>query len=69
MSLIAKLFGQCGKLRFEFVLYDGREGTGTINIESFNNDTAEIKEHIKNAIFVEEGYRVKSVTIIGFTNG
>ena len=67
MGILAKLFGDCGKVRFEIVKENGEKGTGTMHIESFNNSKEEIEEVIKNAIFVDEGIRCKSIKIIGFS--
>ena len=66
MSILARLFGDCGKIRFEIVKEDGEKGTGTMYIESFNNSNEEIEEYIKNVLFVDEGWRCKSIKIIGF---
>lgn len=66
MSLLTKLFGQHGVVRFEYETYNNEVGTGKMNVEMFNVDNDEAAEEIKNIMFVETGVRVKELRITGF---
>lgn len=66
MSWLAKLFGDCGVVRFKCVTFEGDCYTGKMSIESFNNSIEEVEEKIKNFLFVEKGVRCKTVKIIGY---
>ena len=67
MGILAKLFGYCGKIRFEGITEDNRRFTGTIEIESFNYSNQELEEKLKNIVYVEEGIRVKELKIVALT--
>ena len=43
MGFLARWFGDCVKVRFEGVAVDGRDFTGMVEIESFNNSKEEIE--------------------------
>jgi hypothetical protein len=66
MGWLSKLFGDCGKVRFEGETVDGREFGGTTEIESFNNSKEEIEEKLKDIFYVEKGVRVKTLRITAF---
>lgn len=66
-GFIAKAFGDCGTVRFEFTTDDGQSGTGKMSIESLGNSKEEVEEYVKNAVFVDKGIVCKTVNIIGFS--
>jgi hypothetical protein len=66
MSILAKLLGDCGKVRFEGITTDGVEFSGKIYIESFNNDRSEIEEELKNVFFIETGKVAKELHVVAF---
>ena len=70
MSLLTKLFGQEGTVRFQVIGEDGsQQGVGKIRIESINNSKEEIEEYIKNALWVDKGIKCGGIKIIGFVEG
>lgn len=66
MGILARLFGDCGKVRFEGTTYDGREFSGKTEIESFNNSVSEVEEKLKEMVYVETGEYVKELHITAF---
>ena len=66
MGILAKLFGDCGKVRFEGVTDDGVEFSGKVEIESFNNSKEELEEKLKDIMYVETGKRVRELKITAF---
>lgn len=67
MSILSKLFGYEGKIRFKCITVDGIAGEGTTFLETFNMDKKEIEEKMKEVIYVETGRRIVSVNIVGMT--
>lgn len=66
MSVLTKLFGDIGTVRFEGVTTDGQEFAGKTDIESFNNSRDELEEKLKDIIYVESGKRVRTIKITAF---
>ena len=66
MSILAKLFGDCGKVRFEGVTEDGVEFSGKVEIESFNNSRDELEQKLKDIVYVETGKRARELKITAF---
>lgn len=66
MGLLTRLFGQVGTARIEGELEDGRTFSGKVEIETIGNTLAEVEAHLKNALFVEKGWRVRRVEVVGF---
>ncbi len=66
MGFLARLFGDCGTVRFEGTTFDGRHFKGKTDIESFGMSKEEIEAELKNALFVKNGVRAKELRIIGF---
>ena len=66
MGFFARLLGNEGRVRFSFECFDGRTGTGKCSISTIGVSKEEIEEKLKEAVFVEHGVRVKTLTIIGF---
>lgn len=66
MGLITKLFGQSGKVRFEFETMDGQTISAKTRVEMFNIGEDELKQKLKELVYVETGHRVKSLQILGF---
>ena len=69
MSWLAKLFGQCGKIRYEVIFEDGSKATVKQTIEAFGIDNDELIVRLKDSIYVETGKPVKSITLLGFSKG
>lgn len=68
MGLLTRLFGDYGKVRFEGVCEDGTSFTGKTVIESFNNNTEELEEKLKEMMFIEYGKPIKTLKIVGYVN-
>lgn len=66
MGLLARLFGDVGKVRFKAVNEIDLVYEGTIKIESFNNSREEVEEKIRQILMVETGQYFKKVQIIAF---
>lgn len=66
MKWLTRLFGYSGRVRFEGISTDGHKYTGKMNIEAVGIDGDELKDCIKNIIFVERGVRLKSINILGY---
>jgi len=66
MSWLAKWFGQVGRISFTGTTKDGRTFDGKVDIEAFNVSNKEVESKLKDALFVEYGVEVKSVTVTGF---
>ena len=67
MGFLSKLFGYCGKVRFEGMTLDGKEFSGSVEIETFNMDNKAVEEKLKNICFVEYGWKVKELRIVAAT--
>lgn len=67
MGILAKLFGNSGKIRFEGVTIEGKTFTGTMRIESLFMTKEEIEEELKNLLRVEKNITVKQLQIVAFT--
>lgn len=67
MSLLSRLFGYEGKVRFQGATACGKPFTGTIKIESVGYDKGELEERLKDILFVEFGKRIQEVKIIAMT--
>jgi hypothetical protein len=67
MGILSKLFGYEGKVRFKGITNEGKKFTGKVEVETFNMNNKEIEEKIKNYLFVEYGYEIRELTIIGMT--
>lgn len=66
MGILARLFGDCGKVRFEGVTEDGVEFSGKIEIESFNNSREDLEQKLKDIFYVETGKRARELKITAF---
>ena len=66
MGILARWFGDVGKVRFEGEALDGSKFSGTMEIESFNNSKEELEERLKDVVYVEYGRRVRTLKIIAF---
>lgn len=66
MGILTRLFGQKGKVRFTFTTTTGEEYTAKMEVEMFNIGESELKEKLKEIVFVELGKRVSTIKIIGF---
>ena len=66
MSWLSKLFGQCGTIRFEGTLEDGKKFDGKIEIESFNVSTEQAANEIEKLLFVKYGWRARDLSIVAF---
>lgn len=67
MGFLARLFGNCGTVRFEGETLDGRTFEGKTEIETLGMSKEEIESELKNAVFVQRGIRVIRLRIIGFS--
>ena len=65
MSILARLLGQCGKVRFKGEV-DGKKIEGKVKVETFNISNEELAERLQEAFFVEYGKRIKNFEIVGF---
>ena len=66
MGFLSRWFGDCVKVRFEGVAVDGRDFTGMVEIESFNNSKEEIERGLKQIFYVETGVSVKELRIVAY---
>ena len=66
MGILTRLFGQSGKVRFEGITITGENLSGTLTVESFNNNKEEMEEKIKEIVYVETGIRMNTLQIKGF---
>ena len=64
MSILAKLFGDCLTVRFEGVTENGEMFSGTVKIESFNHDKAELEQILKDQFYVQTGRKAEILKII-----
>ena len=53
MGWLSRWFGQCGKIRYDFELTDGRKGTGKTYIETFAYDNDMLETKLKDIVAVE----------------
>jgi len=67
MGVLARLFGYEGKIRIEGTTVDGRSFTGSIHIETYGLDEAELKQKLKSIFFVEKGVRIADLRIVAYT--
>lgn len=66
MGFFAKMFGQCGTVRFEAETVDGQKLTGKTYVEVLNISVPELEEELRKGLYVKTGKRFKSVTFLGF---
>lgn len=69
MGWLARCFGQCGTVRYEFQLQDGSTGIGKTYIEAFNIDNDELTEKLKDIVHVKTGKRPCKLEIKAFAEG
>ena len=69
MGILSKLFGQEGKIRFEFETEDGQTAVAKVRVEMFNVGEAELKRKLAEMVYVETGHRVKNIRLLGFVEG
>lgn len=65
MGILTRLFGQTGKVRFEYTQTDGTCGIAKMAFESFNVGNDELKKYLKNALYVEHGINTTKIRILG----
>ena len=54
MSILARLFGEVGTVRFEGITTEGVSFSGKMKIESFNYSLEEIEGKLKDIFYVME---------------
>lgn len=69
MGLLSKLFGQEGKVRFEFQTADGQTAIAKVRVEMFNIDENELKKRLAEMVYVETGHKVTNIKLLGFAEG
>ncbi len=62
MSILSRLFGTCGVLHYRGVCEDGCTFKGKGSIETFGYSSEEIKDDLKEGIYVKSGKRVKEIS-------
>jgi hypothetical protein len=65
MSILTALFGFKGTVRFEATRENDDQFTAKMKFECWGIDRDDLKKEIINALYVQEGIRVKSVKILG----
>ncbi len=59
MSILAKLFGNCGTIRFKIITSKDETFFYTTKIETFMSTQEEIETKLKQRVFVETGKYIK----------
>lgn len=65
MGFLTRLFGQTGKIRFEYTELNGNRNIAKCKFESFNMDIDDIKKMFIKELYVDHGIVATKIRILG----
>lgn len=65
MGFLTRLFGQTGKIRFEYTESNGNCNVAKCKFESFNMDIDDIKKMLIKELYVDHGIVATKIRILG----